>query len=190
MIRYRPKSTISATAAKQANAAARSRPSGRCPWSAPAESAARPNEKMPTTAAATATVTPATTSSDIQSIVISFPFPRFDRQTSAGSTGAAGAIVTSGLSLTLSADTAFLREMAQMVQAAAIRAVATTMTPTVPVLATAADTAPTVAAAGRVSSQPYSILRAVVQRTSASFLPKPVPMTEPAHTWVVDSPKP
>ena len=57
-------------------------------------------------------------------------------------------------------------------------------------LATAAAMPPTSAAAGKVSSQAYSILRAVDQRTSCRLRPMPEPTIAPEHTWVVDRPKP
>src|SRR5664279_1372839 len=51
-------------------------------------------------------------------------------------------------------------------------------------------TAPTTAAAGRVSSQPATMRPATLQRTSAPRLPMPEPRIDPVATWVVDSAKP
>jgi hypothetical protein len=47
--------------------------------------------------------------------------------------------------------------------------------------------APATPAAGRVNSHAVAIRPATVQRTSAPFLPSPVPMIDPVATWVVDS---
>jgi len=50
--------------------------------------------------------------------------------------------------------------------------------------------APTAAAAGRVMSQAATMRAATPQRTSAPFLPMPVPRIEPVATCVVESAKP
>ena len=49
------------------------------------------------------------------------------------------------------------------------------------------DSAPTIPAEGRVNSHAVAIRPATPQRTSAPFLPSPVPMIDPVATWVVDS---
>ena len=56
--------------------------------------------------------------------------------------------------------------------------------------ATQPATAPTAAAAGRVSSQASAICPATPQRTAASRRPAPAPRIAPVATWVVDSAKP
>ena len=62
--------------------------------------------------------------------------------------------------------------------------------PTVPVPASQAATAPTTAAAGRVSSHATAIWPATLHCTDASLRPAPAPKIEPVATWVVDSAKP
>ena len=52
------------------------------------------------------------------------------------------------------------------------------------------DSAPTNAAAGRVTSQATAIRPATAQRTSAPGLPTPLPRIEPVATWVVDNAMP
>ena len=63
-------------------------------------------------------------------------------------------------------------------------------TPGVPRAASAAARAPTAAAAGRVRSQARAICPATDQCTWARRRPSPLPSTEPATTWVVESAKP
>ena len=53
--------------------------------------------------------------------------------------------------------------------------------------ARASAPAPTSAADGRVNTHAVAIRPATFQRTSAPFLPSPVPMIDPVATWVVDS---
>jgi hypothetical protein len=98
--------------------------------------------------------------------------------------------VTSRESLTLCRFTAVRREIATMMVDPISSATSTMTTPNGPVKAIAAATAPNSAAAGRVSTQPYIIRRAVPQRTSDSFRPAPLPITEPEHTCVVESSNP
>jgi len=49
------------------------------------------------------------------------------------------------------------------------------------------ERAPTTPSEGRVNSQAVAIRPATFQRTSAPFLPSPVPMIDPVATCVVDS---
>ena len=62
--------------------------------------------------------------------------------------------------------------------------------PIVPRCAMPAATAPTMAAAGIVSSHPEAMRPAVDHWTSAPLRPRPEPRTEPEATCVVDRAKP
>ena len=65
-----------------------------------------------------------------------------------------------------------------------------TTTPQVPWWARRPARAPTIPAAGSVSSQATSMRRAVDHRTSSGVRATPVPMIAPAVTWVVERPNP
>ena len=73
--------------------------------------------------------------------------------------------------------------------ATATRITRSTITPTVPPIpcAMASAAAPTSAADGSVNTHAVAIRPATPQRTSAPFLPRPVPMIDPVATCVVDS---
>ena len=68
--------------------------------------------------------------------------------------------------------------------------IATATVPPIPVRARAHAAAPTRPDAGKVTSQAMTILPATPQFTLLPRLPRPVPMIEPEHTWVVESAKP